>query len=95
MRFQSRRSNNSHLYTVLVKHNIFYYVCGLYFLGCERPRIAALPCAPSDVPRLRVFILFFQFIVLAILATRMHLHLWHTDRCTYGSSTLMCIPFPV
>ncbi|KAG1816545.1 uncharacterized protein BJ212DRAFT_196715 [Suillus subaureus] len=27
----SWRSTNSHLYTVLVKHNIFYYACGLFF----------------------------------------------------------------
>ncbi|KAG2744999.1 hypothetical protein P692DRAFT_201100369 [Suillus brevipes Sb2] len=83
---QSWRSANSHLYTVLVKHNIFYYVCGLFF-------------SAVNVLTLQLFhygyqAMFqdFQFIVLAILATRMHLHLWHTDRRTYGSSALMCIP---
>ncbi|KIK45028.1 hypothetical protein CY34DRAFT_802124 [Suillus luteus UH-Slu-Lm8-n1] len=83
---QSWRSNNSHLYAVLVKHNIFYYVCGLFF-------------STVNVLTLQLFhygyqAMFqdFQFIVLAILATRMHLHLWHTDRRTYGSSALMCIP---
>jgi hypothetical protein len=66
---QSWRSANSHLYTVLVKHNIFYYVCGLCesmflghfscssnndshstsFLGCERPHVAAPPCAWTQI----------------------------------------------
>ncbi|KAG1844405.1 hypothetical protein C8R48DRAFT_780265 [Suillus tomentosus] len=34
----------------------------------------------------------FQFMILAILATHMHLHLWQTDRHPHGSSTLMSIP---
>jgi hypothetical protein len=34
----------------------------------------------------------FQFIVLAILATRMHLHLWHTDRQAHASGALVFIP---
>ncbi|KAG1718819.1 hypothetical protein EDB19DRAFT_1919958 [Suillus lakei] len=80
---QSWRSTNSHLYTVLVKHNIFYYACGVFF----------------SVVNVLTLLLFhygyqamfqdFQFIVLAILATRMHLHLWHTDRHAHGSSALV------
>jgi hypothetical protein len=34
----------------------------------------------------------FQVIILAILATRMHLHLWHTDQHLRGSEALMIIP---
>ncbi|OAX31851.1 hypothetical protein K503DRAFT_870455 [Rhizopogon vinicolor AM-OR11-026] len=34
----------------------------------------------------------FQIIMLAILATRMHLHLWHADRRICGSDSLMLIP---
>ncbi|KAG1794603.1 uncharacterized protein HD556DRAFT_1442789 [Suillus plorans] len=35
----------------------------------------------------------FQFIMLAILATRMHLHLWQVNRHPHGStSTLVHIP---
>lgn len=33
----------------------------------------------------------FQLIILAILATRMHLHLWHVDRQIH-SSAVMLIP---
>ncbi|KAG1718803.1 uncharacterized protein EDB91DRAFT_1183793 [Suillus paluster] len=28
---KSWRASNSHLYAVLVKHNILYYACGLFF----------------------------------------------------------------
>jgi polysaccharide deacetylase 2 family uncharacterized protein YibQ len=34
----------------------------------------------------------FQLITLAILATRMHLHLWHADRNLRGSDALMVFP---
>jgi hypothetical protein len=34
----------------------------------------------------------FQVIILAILATRMHLHLWHADRNLHGSDAVMLIP---
>ncbi|OJA17496.1 hypothetical protein AZE42_09407 [Rhizopogon vesiculosus] len=33
----------------------------------------------------------FQIIILAILATRMHLHLWHSERRIHGSA-LSVIP---
>jgi hypothetical protein len=34
----------------------------------------------------------FQIVILAILATRMHLHLWHIDRQIHGSDAHMLIP---
>ncbi|KAG1899715.1 uncharacterized protein F5891DRAFT_980945 [Suillus fuscotomentosus] len=69
------RTNPSHLYVVLVNHNISYYACGFLFSVTN------------------VFTsLLLKFIILAILATRMHLHLWQTDRHPHGSSTLASIP---
>ncbi|KAG1845909.1 hypothetical protein DFJ58DRAFT_504362 [Suillus subalutaceus] len=83
---QNWRSTNGNLYAVLVKHNIFYYACGLFF-------------STVNILTLQLFqygyeAMFqdFQFIVLAILATRMHLHLWHTNTHTYDSSALVCVP---
>jgi hypothetical protein len=35
-----------------------------------------------------------QIFILAILATRMHLHLWHTERHVDGSEALVCISLP-
>ncbi|KIK38895.1 hypothetical protein CY34DRAFT_366145 [Suillus luteus UH-Slu-Lm8-n1] len=32
-----------------------------------------------------------QAFILAILATRMHLHLWHIDRHVHGSEILVCM----
>jgi hypothetical protein len=34
----------------------------------------------------------FQIIILAILATRMHLHLWHADQTLHDSDAVMLIP---
>ncbi|KAG1837111.1 hypothetical protein DFJ58DRAFT_816827 [Suillus subalutaceus] len=33
----------------------------------------------------------FEVFILAILATRMHLHLWHMDRHVHGSDIAVCI----
>ncbi|KAG1730441.1 hypothetical protein EDB19DRAFT_2042004 [Suillus lakei] len=72
---QSWRSTRGTLRTVLVKHNIFYYTCGLLLSAVN----ILVPMILSDSTyyplseSLQVFI-------LAILATRMHLHLWHIDR---------------
>ncbi|KAG2130770.1 uncharacterized protein EDB93DRAFT_69368 [Suillus bovinus] len=83
---QSWRSNNSHLYAVLVKHNIFYYLCGLFFSGVNVLTLLLFHYGYQAMFQ------DFQFIVLAILATRMHLHLWHTDRHAHGSRALVFIP---
>ncbi|KAG2139600.1 uncharacterized protein EDB93DRAFT_1106089 [Suillus bovinus] len=64
------------LYDVLLKHNIFYYLCGLFF-----SMVNALTCLLLQYAYNAMF-QDFQLIILAILATRMHLHLWHVDRRT-------------
>ncbi|KAG2360280.1 hypothetical protein BDR07DRAFT_165019 [Suillus spraguei] len=62
------------LYAALVKHNIFYYMCGLLFsaLNVLVPVIFPDSAYHTFLKNLEVFI-------LAILATRMHLLLWHID----------------
>ncbi|KAG0703301.1 hypothetical protein DFH29DRAFT_917323 [Suillus ampliporus] len=81
------RTVNSPLYDVLTKHNIFYYACGLFL----------------SVVNVLTSVLFsnntyhsisenFQFFILPILATRMHLYLWQIDQDVHNSNTLMSIP---
>ncbi|KAG2054045.1 hypothetical protein BDR06DRAFT_955623 [Suillus hirtellus] len=71
---QSWRTAKGHLYSILVKHNMFYYTCGLI-----------LSAVNVFIPLLFADSLFHSFedlevCVLAIIATRMHLHLWHDDQ---------------
>ncbi|KAG2032728.1 hypothetical protein BDR03DRAFT_926398 [Suillus americanus] len=79
---QNWRTVNGPLYTVLVKHNIFYYACGLLLAAMN----VLMPLLYSQYAIHSVFENL-QFYVLAILATRMHLHLWdvgqnlHTRGC--------------
>jgi len=70
----------------LLKHNIFYYACGLFFSALNIFASLVLKYAYSSLLQN------FQIIILAILATRMHLHLWHADRRIRGSDGLMLIP---
>lgn len=86
---QSWRSTNSRMYAVLVKHNIFYYACGLFFSAVNALMLMLFPYPQNGY---QAMFKDFQFIVLAILATRMHLHLWHTDQLAHGSSALVFIP---
>ncbi|KAG2050094.1 hypothetical protein BDR06DRAFT_659121 [Suillus hirtellus] len=83
---QNWRTNTSRLYVVLVNHNISYYACGLLFTVAN--------IFTSGFQYSYHSVLYdFQLIVLAILATRMHLHLWRTNRHSHGStSTLMHTP---
>ncbi|KAG2144510.1 hypothetical protein DEU56DRAFT_206210 [Suillus clintonianus] len=83
---QSWRSTNNRLYVVLVKHNIFYYACGLFFSTVNVIALLLFHYGYESMFQ------DFQFIILAILATRMHLHLWHADRRAHGSSGLVFIP---
>ncbi|KAG1739461.1 uncharacterized protein EDB91DRAFT_386534 [Suillus paluster] len=71
---QNWRTTKSHMYAVLVKHNIFYYACGLFF---STVNVLATLLLHYDY---HVMFQDLQFFVLAILATRMHRHLWHIDR---------------
>ncbi|KAG1857929.1 hypothetical protein C8R48DRAFT_271093 [Suillus tomentosus] len=67
------RTNNSSLYVVILKHNVLYYACGLFFSTVNVLTSLLLDYAYSGMFQ------DFQFIIHAILATRMHLHLWHAD----------------
>ncbi|KAG2147681.1 hypothetical protein DEU56DRAFT_133945 [Suillus clintonianus] len=68
------RTTHNRLYVVLLKHNVFYYACGLFFSAVNVLTSLLLDYAYSGMFQ------DFQFIIHAILATRMHLHLWHADR---------------
>lgn len=71
---QSWRTARGHLYSILVKHNIFYYACGVLLSAIN----VLTPLLFSD----SIFHSFedLEMCVLAILATRMHLYLWHNDQ---------------
>ncbi|KAG1739421.1 uncharacterized protein EDB91DRAFT_383353 [Suillus paluster] len=87
---QSWRTADSPLYAILVKHNIFYYACGLFFSGAN--------VVTSFTVHYQYHAMFqdFQFIILAILALRMHLQLWQINEHVHGSdapvSSLEFIP---
>lgn len=83
---QSWRTARYPLYDVLLKHNIFYYACGLFFSMANVLTSLLLQYAYNGMLQ------DFQLIILAILATRMHLHLWHVDQQRHGSDAFMLIP---
>ncbi|KAG1895631.1 uncharacterized protein F5891DRAFT_1251255 [Suillus fuscotomentosus] len=83
---QSWRQNPSRLYIVLLNHNIFYYTCGLLF------SVANIFTSLLLHYSYHAILHDFQFIVLAILATRMHRHLWQMKRQSHASDALMQIP---
>ncbi|KAG0693037.1 hypothetical protein DFH29DRAFT_1041979 [Suillus ampliporus] len=72
----SWRTANGPMYTVLIKHNIFYYACGLFF--------SAVNVLTSLLLEYQYHSMFqdLQLIILAILALRMHLHLWQIEEHT-------------
>ncbi|KAJ8593547.1 hypothetical protein M405DRAFT_930760 [Rhizopogon salebrosus TDB-379] len=82
---QNWRATNSPLYTVLLKHNIEYYTIGLLFSGVNIFTSLYLRYAYSSLFHN------FQLIILAILATRMHLYLWHLDQHMRDSDNLSFI----
>ncbi|KAG2038792.1 hypothetical protein BDR03DRAFT_282019 [Suillus americanus] len=79
------RINSSRLYVVLVKHNIFYYTCGFLF--------SAVNIFTSLLLQYAYHTMFydFQIVILAILATHMHLHLWQMSRHVHRSGALVHI----
>ncbi|KAG2114283.1 uncharacterized protein F5147DRAFT_678831 [Suillus discolor] len=83
---QHWRMNPSRLYVALVNHNISYYACG--FLLSVTNIVGSLLFQYSY----QNILYDFEFMTLAILATRMHLHLWQTDQRAHGSGSLMHIP---
>ncbi|KAG1739466.1 uncharacterized protein EDB91DRAFT_1082400 [Suillus paluster] len=81
--FFNWRTTNGLLYAILVKHNIFYYACGMFFSA-----VNVLALLLLDYQYHAMF-QELQFIVLAILALRLHLHLWNADRHPHASSALV------
>ncbi|KAG1794628.1 uncharacterized protein HD556DRAFT_418850 [Suillus plorans] len=83
---QSWRTNSNRLYVVLVNHNIFYYACA--FLFSTMNIFTSLLLQDTY----RTVLNSFQFLTLAIVAARMHIHLWQTGQHLRGSSGLVHIP---
>ncbi|KAG2130795.1 uncharacterized protein EDB93DRAFT_1340388 [Suillus bovinus] len=83
---QDWRKNSGRLYTVLVKHNIFYYACG--FLLSTMNVFMSLFLQYSY----QTILYDFQYLMLPILATRMHLHFWKVDQHAHDSGTVVSIP---
>ncbi|OAX33525.1 hypothetical protein K503DRAFT_518193 [Rhizopogon vinicolor AM-OR11-026] len=85
---QSWRTTSNPLLTVLLKHNVFYYACGLFFSAVNVLTLLFLHYAYHAMFEQ------LQIMILAILATRMHLHLWHAEqrRHDYDSENLLPIP---
>ncbi|KAG2748767.1 hypothetical protein P692DRAFT_20535802 [Suillus brevipes Sb2] len=83
---QTWRTSNGNMHAVLVKHNIFYYACGLFLSAVN----VLAPVMFSDAAFYSL-LEDLQAFILAILATRMHLHLWHIDRNVHGSEILVCM----
>ncbi|KAG2071258.1 hypothetical protein BDR04DRAFT_1142381 [Suillus decipiens] len=77
---KSWRMKLNRLYISLVNHNISYYACGLLF------SITNIFTSLLLQYSYRTMLHDFQSIILAVLATRMHLHLWQINRPAYGSS---------
>ncbi|KAG2040846.1 hypothetical protein BDR03DRAFT_947532 [Suillus americanus] len=75
------------LYAILVKHNIFYYACAL-LLSAVNVLVPLLPLSDSLTDLVPED---FEVFILAILATRMHLHIWHMDQRVDDSDIVVCI----
>ncbi|KAG2039229.1 hypothetical protein BDR03DRAFT_952278 [Suillus americanus] len=83
---QNWRITSSRLYVVLLNHNISYYACGLLFSVTNIFTWLLLQYSYQSMLHI------FQFMILAILATRMHLHLWQVNRHSHRSGALVHIP---
>ncbi|KAG2357614.1 hypothetical protein BDR07DRAFT_1612417 [Suillus spraguei] len=79
------RIKSGSLYSVLLKHNIFYYICGFLFSVANLFTMLLLRYAYHAILQ------DLQFVILAILATRMHRHLWQMK---HDSDALMRVPEP-
>ncbi|KAG1848305.1 hypothetical protein DFJ58DRAFT_472261 [Suillus subalutaceus] len=83
---QNWRITRSRLYVVLLNHDISYYACGLLF------SVTNIFTRPLLQYSYQSMLHNFQFMILAILATRMHLHLWQVNRHPHRSGALVRIP---
>ncbi|KAG2119378.1 hypothetical protein DEU56DRAFT_761026 [Suillus clintonianus] len=96
---QSWRMTSGPLYAVLVKHNIFYYACGLFLSGVNVLALLLLHVGEPLSPSMTEPLIFRnpvpvpdhvpRIIILTILALRMHLHLWQIDQHVQGSDVLV------
>ncbi|KAG2114312.1 uncharacterized protein F5147DRAFT_678952 [Suillus discolor] len=77
---QDWRTNESPLYVVLVNHNIYYYACGLLFSFTDMFTSLLLHYSYRSVWY------HLQMVIIAILATRMHLHLWQVNQHLHDSA---------
>ncbi|KAG1739478.1 uncharacterized protein EDB91DRAFT_1135549 [Suillus paluster] len=80
---QNWRMTKGSMYVILVKHNIFYYGCGLFF--------SAVNVLTSLLLQYQYRAMFqdLQVIILAILALHMHLRLWQISERTHGHDSLV------
>ncbi|KAG1793577.1 hypothetical protein EV424DRAFT_1604979 [Suillus variegatus] len=103
---QDWRTNTSRLYGVLVNHNIFYYACGsrestllravfpysfMIILFAEVISVTNIITSLLLQDSYQTILYDFQFIMLAILAMRMHLHLWQVNRHPQGSTSTLAM----
>lgn len=74
---------NGRLYTILVKSNIFYYSCSMF--------LSAVNVFTSRYLHYEYHVMFqdYQSIILAILALRMHLHIWQIDQQSHNIDALV------
>ncbi|KAG2130794.1 uncharacterized protein EDB93DRAFT_73016 [Suillus bovinus] len=83
---QDWRINSGHLYVVLVKHNISYYAFSFLLSATN------IFTSMFFLYSYQIILHDFQFVMLPILATRMHLHLWQVNQHAHDSGTLVSIP---
>ncbi|KAG2128050.1 uncharacterized protein EDB93DRAFT_1268741 [Suillus bovinus] len=84
---QDWRSTRYPLHAALVKHNISYYACGLFFSTLN----VFVPLAFPD-SSYHSFLEDLEVFILAILATRMHLYLWQVNNTVHSFGALVSIP---
>ncbi|KAG1776313.1 hypothetical protein EV702DRAFT_1109631 [Suillus placidus] len=67
-------AHGNRLLNIIIQHNIFYFICGLFFSVLLILTIGLLPFVYGDM------VSNLQVTVHALLVTRMHLELWKSDR---------------
>ncbi|KAG1821084.1 uncharacterized protein BJ212DRAFT_1478179 [Suillus subaureus] len=79
--FYREHGNDAPLVRVLVKHNVFYFACGLLSSTTVVVVVLTLPASYGDVTSI------LQVAIHGILATRMHRELYNTAHHTEETST--------
>ncbi|KAG2127072.1 hypothetical protein BD769DRAFT_778463 [Suillus cothurnatus] len=78
---QNWRKSPSPMYVVLVKHNISYYTCGFLFSVVNIFTSLLLQYSYNSMFH------DLQIVILAILVTRMHRHLWQMSMNQHAHSS--------